>query len=211
MPDDHQLQDLRPTGVLKWQEQTIWKANGTWAASMAVRRACRSLRTEAQRSRASFATSGDRNSQRTRRVLNTSTGKIGAMIRLVIRNSDSPFRRRAIRARTPKSGSANRWLMSASLRKRPNCCDAAKCREVPMADMQVQTLIKPSTSERSLGTPCRCLERLDERLRGERLYKKCDAFRGRRGFANGRVLIPGNVDNRHGNACGFETMSQLDP
>lgn len=54
------------------------------------RRACRSLRTEAQRSRASFATRGDRNSRRTKRVLNTSAGKIGAMIRLVIRNSDSP-------------------------------------------------------------------------------------------------------------------------
>jgi hypothetical protein len=58
---------------------------------MAVRRECRSLRTEAQRNRASFATKGDRNSQRTRRALNTSAGKIGAMIRLAIRNSDSPF------------------------------------------------------------------------------------------------------------------------
>jgi len=58
---------------------------------MAVRPACRSLRTEAQRSRVSFATSEDRNSQRTRRALNTSAGKIGAMIRLAIRNSDSPF------------------------------------------------------------------------------------------------------------------------
>jgi hypothetical protein len=72
--------------------------------------------------------------------------------------------------------------------------------------MQVQTLIKPSTSERSLGTPCQCFERLDERLRGERLCKKCDASRGQRSFANGRVLIPGNVHNRHGNACGFETI-----
>ena len=67
-------------------------------------------------------------------------------------------------------------------------------------------MIKPSTSERSLGTPCRRFERLDERLRGERLYKKCDASRGQRSFANGRVFIPGNVDNRHGNACGFETI-----
>ena len=84
-------------------------------------------------------------------------------------------------------------------------------RKVPMADMQVTDLIKPSTSERSLGTPCQCFERLDERLRGERLCKKCDASRSQRSFANGRVLIPGNEDNRHGNACGFETMSQLDP
>jgi len=38
MPDDRQLQDLRPTGVLEWHEKTIWKANRTWAASMAVRR-----------------------------------------------------------------------------------------------------------------------------------------------------------------------------
>ena len=42
-----------------------------------------------------------------KRVLNTSAGKsagkIGAMIRLVIRNSDSPFRRRAISSRTHKS------------------------------------------------------------------------------------------------------------
>src|SRR3954451_19962445 len=30
------------------------------------------------------------------------------------------------------SGSANRRLMSASLRKRPNCCDAAKCRDGPI-------------------------------------------------------------------------------
>ena len=43
-----------------------------------------------------FATSGDRNNPRTKRVPNTSAGKIGAMIRLVIRNSDSPFRRWAI-------------------------------------------------------------------------------------------------------------------
>ena len=35
--------------------------------------------------------SGDRNSQRTKRVLNTSAGKIGAMIRLAIRSSDSLF------------------------------------------------------------------------------------------------------------------------
>jgi hypothetical protein len=33
--------------------------------------------------------------------------------------------KRGIRARTHKSGSANCSLMSASLRKRPNCCDAA--------------------------------------------------------------------------------------
>jgi hypothetical protein len=58
---------------------------------MAVRPACRSLRTEAQRSRVSFAMSEDRNSQRTRRALNTSAGKIGAMIRLAIRNSNSLF------------------------------------------------------------------------------------------------------------------------
>jgi outer membrane translocation and assembly module TamA len=89
LPDDHQLWDLRPTGVLRWQKQTIWKANGTWAASMAVRPACRSLRIEAQRSRALFATSGGRNSLRTRRGRNTSAGKIGATIRLAIRNSDS--------------------------------------------------------------------------------------------------------------------------
>ena len=56
---------------------------------MAVRPACRSLRTEARRSRVSFATSEDRNSQRTRRALNTSAGKIGATIRPAIRNSDS--------------------------------------------------------------------------------------------------------------------------
>jgi len=88
---DHRLQDLRTTGVLGWQEQTIWKAGRTWAASMAVRPACRSLRTEARRSRVSFATSEDRNSQRTMRALNTSAGKIGATIHLAIRNSDSPF------------------------------------------------------------------------------------------------------------------------
>jgi hypothetical protein len=89
--DDHRHPNLRPTGVLKWQEQTIWKARRTGAASMAARRACRSRRTEAQRSRASFATRGDKNSRRTKRVLNTSAGKIGAMIRLVIRSSDSRF------------------------------------------------------------------------------------------------------------------------
>jgi hypothetical protein len=72
----------------------IWKADRIWAASMVGRRACRSLRTEAQRSRASFATRGDRNSRRTKRVLNSSTGKIGATIRLAIRNSDSPPARR---------------------------------------------------------------------------------------------------------------------
>ena len=60
------------------------------------KQACRTLKTEAPRSRASFATRGDRNNPRTKRVPNTSAGKIGAMIRLVIRNSDSPFRRCAI-------------------------------------------------------------------------------------------------------------------
>jgi len=39
------------------------------------------------------------------------------------------------RARTHKSGSANRSLMSASLRNRPNCCDTAKCREGPESDI----------------------------------------------------------------------------
>ena len=68
-----------------------WKANRTWVASMAARLAGRSLRTEAERSKASFAMSGDRNSPRTRHVLNTSAGKTGTMIRLVIRNSDSLF------------------------------------------------------------------------------------------------------------------------
>jgi hypothetical protein len=74
---------------LKWQEQTIWKANRTWAASMVAKPACRSLSTETQRSKASFATRKARNSRPTKRVLNTSAGKIMAMIRLVIRNSDS--------------------------------------------------------------------------------------------------------------------------
>jgi hypothetical protein len=76
-------------------------AGKKWAASMAARRACRSLRTEAHPSRASFGTRGDRNSQRTKRVLNTAAGKIGAMIRLVIRNSDSLFRRRVTRPVPP--------------------------------------------------------------------------------------------------------------
>src|SRR6187402_1553348 len=41
------------------------------------------------------------------------------------------------RARTHKSGSvrAARW-MSALLRKRPNCCDAAKCRDGPNASLR---------------------------------------------------------------------------
>ena len=90
-------------------------------------------------------------------------------------------------------------------------CPTFNSRFVPLADMQVQTLIEPSMSERSLGTPCRCFERLDERLRGERLCNKCDASRGQRSLANGRGLIPGDVDNGQGNACGFETMSQFDP
>ena len=54
--------------------------------------------------------------------------------------------------------------------------------------------------------PCRCfLERLDERLRGERLCKKGDASRGQRSLANGRGLIPGDVDN------GRETPAALRP
>ena len=57
---------------------------------MAARLECRNLRTEAQRSKASFATRRDRNSPRTKRGLNTSAGMIGAMIRPVSRSSHSP-------------------------------------------------------------------------------------------------------------------------
>ena len=73
---------------------------------MVGRPACRSPRTEAQRSRASFATRKARNSRRTKRALNTSAEKIGAMIRLVIRNSDSAFGSRELVLCDPLMASA---------------------------------------------------------------------------------------------------------
>ena len=87
---------------------------------MAARQACRALRTEARHSRASFATRRDRNSRRTKRGLNMSAGKIGAMIRPAIRNSGRPFRRPAIRFRcrsidgtTPAMHSSDRLFQAA--------------------------------------------------------------------------------------------------
>jgi CheY-like chemotaxis protein len=57
----------------------------------------------------------------------------------------------------------------------------------------------------------RLLERLNERLGGEGLCKKCDASRGQRNLANGRVLVCSNVDNRQGKAvvCITSTSSML--
>jgi hypothetical protein len=57
----------------------------------------------------------------------------------------------------------------------------------------------------------RCsLERLDQRIRGERLCEIGEAPGLKRGHANGRVVLRGHVDDRHRNPRSFETMSQLD-
>ena len=59
------------TGILKWQKQVIWKANRTWAASMAAKLGCPSRRIAVQRSKASFGTKGDKNNPPTKSVLSS--------------------------------------------------------------------------------------------------------------------------------------------
>ena len=64
---------------------------------------------------------------------------------------------------------------------------------------------------RSLDGLGRCsLERLDQRLRGERLCEIGHAPGSLRGHADGTVVVPCHVDDRHGNASSFEAMPQLD-
>ena len=54
------------------------------------------------------------------------------------------------------------------------------------------------------------LERLDQRPRGERLGEIGDAPGLKRLRANGRIIVPGHVDDRHRIASQFETMPQCD-
>ena len=56
----------------------------------------------------------------------------------------------------------------------------------------------------------RSLERLDERLRREGLCEIGEASRLKRSHLDGRVVVPSDVDDRHGNSSSFETMPQLD-
>src|SRR6202035_3174298 len=58
----------------------------------------------------------------------------------------------------------------------------------------------------------RCfLKRLDQRLRRERLCEVGDASGFQRSHAGGRIVVPSDVDDRHGNSSSFETMPQLYP
>ena len=62
---------------------------------------------------------------------------------------------------------------------------------------------------RSLDGLGRCsLERLDQRLRRERLCEIGEASGLKRRHANGCVVVCGNVNNRHGYPSRFETMSK---
>ena len=58
----------------------------------------------------------------------------------------------------------------------------------------------------------RCsLDRLDQRLRRERLCEIGEATGFQRSFANGGVVVPSDVDDRHQNSSSLETTPQLDP
>jgi hypothetical protein len=54
------------------------------------------------------------------------------------------------------------------------------------------------------------LERLDQRLRRERLCEIGEASGLKRSHPDGRVVVPSHVDDRHGNASSLEAMPQLD-
>src|SRR6267142_2921480 len=63
-----------------------------------------------------------------------------------------------------------------------------------------------------LSKPRRCsLDRLDQRLRRERLCEIGEATGFQRSFANGGVVVPSDVDDRQRNSSSLETMPQLDP
>src|ERR1700739_4371755 len=56
----------------------------------------------------------------------------------------------------------------------------------------------------------RCfLKRLDQRRRRERLCEVGDASGFKRSQAGGRVIVPGDVDERDGNSRSLETIPQL--
>ena len=46
-------------------------------------------------------------------------------------------------------------------------------------------------------------------MRCEWFGEKGDAPRGQRSLADLLVRIPGHIDNRHGDACSFQILSQL--
>jgi hypothetical protein len=54
-------------------------------------------------------------------------------------------------------------------------------------------------------------ERLDQRLRREWLCEIGEASGLKGSGANGRAVVPSQVDDRHGNASSVEAMPQLDP
>ena len=58
----------------------------------------------------------------------------------------------------------------------------------------------------------RCsLDRLDQRLRRERLCEIGEATGFQRRLADGGVVVPGDIDDRHQNSSRLETTPQLDP
>ncbi len=58
----------------------------------------------------------------------------------------------------------------------------------------------------------RCsLDRFDQRLRRERLCEIGEATGFQRRLANGGVVVPGDIDDRHQNSSRLETTPQLDP
>jgi hypothetical protein len=68
---------------------------------------------------------------------------------------------------------------------------------------------------RAVGNLCRpgpdLLDRLDQRLRPEWFGKIGDAAGFHRGHVDSRAVIPGDVNDRQGNARGFESMPQFNP
>src|SRR5712675_3731433 len=58
----------------------------------------------------------------------------------------------------------------------------------------------------------RCsLDRLDQRLRRERLCEIGEATGFQRRLANGGVVVPSDIDDRHRYSSSLETAPQLDP
>jgi hypothetical protein len=67
-----------------------------------------------------------------------------------------------------------------------------------------------SVTTTNLSQSGRCfLKRLDQRLRRERLCEVGDASGFKRGRADGKTVVPGDVDDRDGNSRSFEAIPQL--
>jgi len=66
----------------------------------------------------------------------------------------------------------------------------------------------PATTDLCQSGRC-FLKRLDQRLRRERLCEVGDASGFKRSCADGRTVVPSDVDERYGNSRSFEVIPQL--